>query len=93
MSASAIVDNASARPPSRSDGRANRAPAAAVAAIASPAAGNSGTPLSIRLPASTAANSANEAWARLTMPPMPVTTVNDRKITANASARVSSPSW
>ena len=47
--------------------------------------------LSIISPAVRPAAVTKVAWARLTMPPMPVTTTKERKIRARASPRVVRP--
>ena len=97
--ANASVPNARFTPPSLVIGNAINAPSAAAAAVPMTTAQKKlicpwvampGTSMpQSRLNAQPAANPpavTNDAWARLTMPPMPVTTTNDRRMIADRQA-------
>ena len=91
--ASAKVPSASVTPPSLLSGQAKSAPSAAAAMVpmtsaqkkliwpwsAMPGMSTPQSRLSAHPPANPPAVT-NVAWARLTMPPMPVTTTNERKM-------------
>ena len=81
--ARARVASASGKPPNRSAGSATTLLSATVAATATMIAGrNAHSYRFTSIPVVSAAASTNVAWARLTMPPRPVTTTNDRKMSA-----------
>jgi len=87
MKASASVESASGTPPSRSAGSATTTPMSIAAVAPTTTAGMNGQPWSNRMPAVRAPVTTNAVCARLTIPPMPVTIVNDRKISASARPR------
>ncbi len=85
MRARAKVARARGRPPSRSAGNATRRPISPVTISATSMAANSGTWYCVMSsPVVSPAMVEKVAWARLTMPPMPVTTTKDKKMMERA---------
>ena len=91
VNASASVPRASASPPRRNDSRATPAPRAPTTVAATRAASTNGTPSDTSQPATNPPLVTNIAWPRLTMPPMPVTTTNDRNTRPSANPRAARP--
>jgi hypothetical protein len=90
-SASASVASVSTRPPSRSAGSATSSPTAPAASTPSPIAARNGSPEANAHPQVSAAIAAKDACARFTMPPIPVTTTNEQKISASTSPWAATP--
>ena len=84
--ASASVASASGKPPNRSAGSATTTPSNTVTPTPTRIAGRKLHSYRLTsMPVVSAAASTNVPWARLTIPPRPVTTTNDRKISDSVS--------
>jgi hypothetical protein len=81
MTPSARVARARGTPPRRMVGSATTRPAAMATSTPTSTATRNGTSCEINSPVVSAADVANAAWARLTMPPEPVRTTNDMNST------------
>ena len=87
MKARAIVDSARGSPPSRRAGSETTTPSAVATRVPAARAARNGQPWLSAHPAVNPAAVTNAAWARLTMPPMPVTMVNDSNTRPRARPR------